>query len=118
MSGSDALGAGTPARLAALIAEKVCSAAQLPAPRFGMNLHLWTPTVTPAFFPLLRQLRAIGFGGIEVPIVGGTQQHLAARRRALDDEGLACTMLRAVTPATRWPSFADTDVDVVGAGRA
>ncbi|UAJ10581.1 sugar phosphate isomerase/epimerase family protein [Glacieibacterium megasporae] len=66
-------------------------------PPFGMNLYLWTQTVTPAFFPLIRRLRAIGYQSVEIPIIHGTGQHLIELRRVLEGEGLFCTTLSAVT---------------------
>ena len=94
----DMLALGIGAGAAALAAADALAAPESLRPRFGMNLYLWTQTVTPAFFPLLGRLRAIGFEGVEIPIVKGTEQHLTALRRALVDEGLACTTLTAVTP--------------------
>ena len=67
-------------------------------PKFGMNLYLWTQTVTPACFPLIGSLRAMGFEGVEIPLVHGTKQHLPALRALLSDEGLACTTLSSVAP--------------------
>jgi len=36
--------------------------------RYGMNLLLWTSEVTEEHFPLLAQLKEIGYDGVEVPI--------------------------------------------------
>ncbi len=67
-------------------------------PKLGMNLYLWTQTVTPAFFPLIGSLRRMGFEGVEIPVVHGTEQHLPELRALLRLEGLTCTTLSSVTP--------------------
>ena len=36
--------------------------------RYGMNLLLWTSDVTEEHFPLLAQLKEIGYDGVEIPI--------------------------------------------------
>ena len=67
-------------------------------PRFGMNLYLWTQTVTPEFFPVIRSLRSIGFEGVEIPVVHCTQQSLLALRSVLSAVGIDCTTLSSVSP--------------------
>ena len=67
-------------------------------PKIGMNLYLWTQTVTPAFFPLIGSLRRMGFEGVKIPVVHGNEQHLPELRALLHEEGLACTTLSSVTP--------------------
>ena len=94
----DALAFGIGTAATALVGGRSNAAAPAAAPPFAMNLYLWTQTVTPALFPLLGRLRAIGYRAVEVPIVHGTQQHVPALRRALTDQGLACTTLSAVAP--------------------
>lgn len=71
---------------------------EAPEPRFGMNLYLFTDAVTPDFYPLLRDLRALGYAGVEIPITRGHGERFGELRRLLDDEGLACTTLTSLKP--------------------
>ena len=98
---------------ATAVAGRPSFATNAPALPFAMNLYLWTQTVTPAFFPLLGRLRAIGYQAVELPIVHGKEQHLPALRRVLADEGLACTTLSAVAPEAD-PSSPDRAVRRAG----
>ena len=109
----DALILGIGAAATTMAGRPGFAASTAPALPFAMNLYLWTETVTPAFFPLLGRLHAIGYQAVEVPIVRGKEQHLPALRRALDDEGLACTTLSAVAPEAD-PSSPDPAVRRAG----
>ena len=58
--------------------------------RFGMNLLLWTTELNDDMASVLESLAALGFDGVEVPIVD-TSIDYAAWGRRLDDLGLART---------------------------
>lgn len=60
--------------------------------KIGMNLYLWLTRLEPAHFPLLAELRAAGFDGVEIPCGDYSDAELYAIRRVLADEGLACTV--------------------------
>ncbi|WP_419826184.1 sugar phosphate isomerase/epimerase family protein [Sphingomonas sp.] len=113
--GALALGIGTVAT--AFAAGPALADGPPSAAPFAMNLYLWTQTVTPALFPLLGRLRAIGYRAVEVPIVRGTQQHLPALRQALADQDLACTTLSAVSqqadPSSSDPGVRRTALDTL-----
>ena len=64
--------------------------------KFGMNLLLWTGHVTSEHFPLLAKLKKAGFDGVEIPLFGGDAAHYKTVRKALDDNGLACTAVTVV----------------------
>ena len=64
--------------------------------RFGMNLLLWSGQLEERMLPLLAQLKAIGYDGIEVPLFNLDLDYALWRQR-IRDEGLACT---AVTVRT------------------
>ena len=68
--------------------------------RYGMNLLLWTGHVTEEHFPLLAELKAAGFDGVEIPIFGGDQAHYRTVKKALDDNGLGCTVVTVVNAET------------------
>lgn len=59
--------------------------------KIGMNLLLWTPFVTEEHFPILEQLKATGFDGVEVPLFTGDVKHYRKLAKALKDNGLGCT---------------------------
>ena len=64
-----------------------------------MNLYLYTDTVGPEHFPLIRSLKSMGAEGVEIPLVFGQPQRLPELRQMLDDEGLGRTTLSSVTAA-------------------
>jgi D-psicose/D-tagatose/L-ribulose 3-epimerase len=59
--------------------------------KIGMNLLLWTGSVTTEHYPLLNKLKATGFDGVEVPLFGGAPDDYKPLRAELDKCGLKCT---------------------------
>jgi len=57
---------------------------------------LWTTHVTADFEPVLRDIKATGFDGVEVPIFEGDTDHYARLADLLDDIGLARTAVSAM----------------------
>lgn len=66
--------------------------------RIGMNLLLWTTHVTEEHFPILQQLRAAGFDGVEIPIFEGDEAHYRRLGQELDRLGLGRTAVTVVGP--------------------
>ncbi len=66
--------------------------------KIGFNLLLWTTHVTADLFPLLGKLKAAGYDGVEIPIFEGDEAHFKTVRKALGDNGLACTAVTVVGP--------------------
>jgi D-psicose/D-tagatose/L-ribulose 3-epimerase len=64
----------------------------------GMNLLLWATHVTPDHFPILRDLKAAGFDGVEIPVFEGDAAHYQRLRKELDALGLGCTTVTVVGP--------------------
>ncbi len=58
--------------------------------KYGMNLLLWSGEVSDSLFPVIEQLKAIGFDGVELPIFNLDLDYAAIGRR-LDDLGLGRT---------------------------
>lgn len=58
--------------------------------KYGMNLLLWTGEVNDAVFPVIEQLKAIGYDGVELPMFNLDLDYAAIGRR-LDDLGLSRT---------------------------
>ncbi len=61
------------------------------ARRIGMNLLLWGGEITAHHAPLIDQLAAIGFDGVEVPVGGQAREDLNVLRGTAEDAGLAVT---------------------------
>lgn len=57
----------------------------------GMSMLLWGPRVTEAHAPVLEELAALGYDGVEVPVTGVPLDELEALGQRLDALGLART---------------------------
>ena len=68
--------------------------------KYGMNLLLWTGSVGPEHYPLLAQLKAVGFDGVEIPVFGGEPADYKPLRAELDKNGLKCTTVTIQTAET------------------
>jgi D-psicose/D-tagatose/L-ribulose 3-epimerase len=66
--------------------------------RIGMNLLLWTAHVDEPHMPLLGELAAAGFDGVEIPLFEGDAAHYRGIRAELDRVGLACTTATVSSP--------------------
>lgn len=66
----------------------------------GMNLLLWTGFVTEEHYPIIRDIKAAGFDGVEIPVFDGPIDHYKVLRKELDAQGLKCTTVTIVTPET------------------
>jgi D-psicose/D-tagatose/L-ribulose 3-epimerase len=59
--------------------------------KLGFNLLLWTTHPTDAHLPILQNLKATGYDGVEVPIFTGDPAHYRALGRRIADLGLQAT---------------------------
>ena len=64
--------------------------------KIGMNMFLWTTHLTADHAPLLRDIKATGFDGVEVPVFDGDIAHYAMLGEMLDDIGLDRTAVTAM----------------------
>lgn len=64
----------------------------------GMNLLLWTGHVTEEHYPILKDIKAVGFDGVEIPVFDTTVDHYKKLRKELDNLGLKCTTVTIVNP--------------------
>ncbi len=64
--------------------------------KIGMCMLLWTTHLTADFEPLLRDIKATGFDGVEVPIFEGSVDHFARLGAQLDKIGLQRTAIAAM----------------------
>lgn len=53
--------------------------------KFGMNLLLWGTEINEGLFPVLEQIKALGFDGVEVPIFDTDPTHWYKWREKLDE---------------------------------
>ncbi len=65
--------------------------------RIGMCMFLWTTHVTQDHEALLRDIKATGFDGVEVPIFEGAPDDYARLAHLLDEIGLARTAVSAIS---------------------
>jgi D-psicose/D-tagatose/L-ribulose 3-epimerase len=68
--------------------------------KIGMNLLLWTAKVGPEHYPLLKELKAAGFDGVEIPVFEGTAQDYRELGAVLRDTGLGATAVTVMSPET------------------
>ncbi|MFO0798098.1 MAG: sugar phosphate isomerase/epimerase [Gemmataceae bacterium] len=68
--------------------------------KYGMNLLLWSGSIGPEHYPLLADLKAAGFDGVEIPVFGGTAADYKPLRAQLDKNGLKCTTVTILTAET------------------
>jgi D-psicose/D-tagatose/L-ribulose 3-epimerase len=64
--------------------------------KIGMNMFLWTTHVGPEHKELLKDLKACGFDGVEIPVFEGETGHYSALASMLDDLGLERTAVAAM----------------------
>jgi D-psicose/D-tagatose/L-ribulose 3-epimerase len=61
--------------------------------KIGFNMFLWGPSITPAYPLAFEALRAVGYDGVEIPVIAGAMADYRALARTLDDIGLERTTL-------------------------
>ena len=61
-----------------------------------MNLLLWTTDVDKNLYPILEQLKATGFDGVEVPIGDEGIYRYRDLGKRIDDLGLGCTAVTSI----------------------
>jgi D-psicose/D-tagatose/L-ribulose 3-epimerase len=64
--------------------------------RLGVNTFIWSSDFTRANIPLLATIKARGFDGVEIPIAQPAAFETAEIRRALEANGLACTVCSVI----------------------
>lgn len=64
--------------------------------KFGVNTFIWTESFTAENLPLLPQIKAAGFDGVEVSLFDPASFAVADIRRGLADSGLECTICSVV----------------------
>lgn len=80
--------------------------------KFGMNLLLWTAELNEGILPVLEQIKAWGYDGVEVPLFNYDLDYAAWGRR-LDDLGLGRTAVTVRTNADN-PISSNAEVRQIG----
>ncbi len=82
--------------------------------KYGMNLLLWSGEVNDSLFPVIEQLKTIGYDGVEIPIFNLDLDYAAIGRR-LDDLGLQRTAVtirsEADNPISPDPTIRQKGID-------
>ena len=68
--------------------------------KIGMNLLLWGAKIGEAHYPLLADLKKMGYDGVEIPVFEGTSQDYKALAKVLRDLGLGATAVSVMTAET------------------
>jgi len=68
--------------------------------KLGINLLLWTDRVGEAQFPVLAELKRMGYDGVEIPVFSHDDARYRRVRAELDALGLECTTCAIVTQET------------------
>ncbi len=66
--------------------------------KIGMNLLLWSGQITEEHYPIIRDIKATGFDGVEIPVFDGTPDHFKKLKVELDNQGLKSTTVTIMTP--------------------
>ena len=66
--------------------------------KFGVNTFIWTESFTKANLPLLPEIKAAGFDGIEVFLLKPADFAAADIRRGCEANGLECTICAVLSP--------------------
>jgi len=84
--------------------------------KYGMNLLLWTASVTEEHFPLLTSLKAMGYDGVELPMFDFDVEQYKKIGAELKKVGLESTAV-TVCPADQNPISPDAAVRAAGLAR-
>jgi D-psicose/D-tagatose/L-ribulose 3-epimerase len=68
--------------------------------KFGLNMLLWTTQVGEEHFPLLAELKTMGYDGVEFPLFAPDDARYRRVRTELDNLGLECTVVSVTTADT------------------
>jgi D-psicose/D-tagatose/L-ribulose 3-epimerase len=73
----------------------------------GFDMLLWTTHVTEEHFPLLENIKKVGYDGVEIPIFEGDTQHFEKIGKVIKDNGLACASVTVIPDEQHNPISAD-----------
>ncbi len=64
--------------------------------KIGMNMLLWTPSVTEEYFPHFETLKETGYDGVEIPIFDTDAAHYQQVGKVLRDLDLDCSVVSVI----------------------
>ena len=77
--------------------------------KIGMNLLLWTTDINDQLYPILEQLKEVGYDGVEVPIGDENVNEYKSLGKRIEDLGLGCTCVTSIfedgNPASADPAI-------------
>lgn len=87
--------------------------------KIGFCMLLWTAAVDDSHKPILEDIKATGYDGVEIPVMGGTPDDFAALSRMLDEIGLERTAIAVLptleqNPLSEDPATRKAAVDFLG----
>jgi len=82
--------------------------------KLGVNLLCLTDFVTEAHLPAIRQLKALGYDGVEVPVLASDPAHYAWLGAELDDLGMERCTTSIIPDPSASPISADPEVRARG----
>ena len=71
--------------------------------KIGMNMLLWTPSVTEEYFAHFDALKQIGYDGVEIPIFDTDVAHYKTVGKAVQDAGLLCSVVSVIPDEAQNP---------------
>ena len=73
--------------------------------KIGFNMLLWTTHLVEEQFPLLNQIKKVGYDGVEIPIFGGEEDpsYFEKIGNVLKDNDLSCTSVTVIPDEQRSP---------------
>ncbi len=88
--------------------------------KIGMNMLLWGIQITPEHIPVFEGLATAGYDGVEIPVVGQSEEDLKTMASACDDLGLERTAVafvgEDVNPISHLPATRAAAVDSLKKG--
>lgn len=81
--------------------------------KYGMNMLLWTSDVTEEHFPILEDLKAWGYDGVELPVFEMNADKFARVGKKLASLGLGCTAVTVCSDAAN-PISPDAGIRAAG----
>lgn len=77
--------------------------------KIGMNMLLWTPSVTEEYFPHFDTLKQIGYDGVEIPVFDTNVTHYRTVGEAIKDAGLLCSVVSIIPDEAHNPISASAE---------
>ena len=77
--------------------------------KIGINMLLWTPSVTEEYFSHFETLKQIGYDGVEIPVFDTDVAHYKTVGKAIKDAGLQCSVVSVIPDEAHNPISPNAD---------